>query len=78
MAAEKTFHGRYGRYGTPTELRTRMQLDVTASTSDSFMRRGYRFKVEVSPNAYSVTATPMRRGLRRFLVDQSGEIRALD
>jgi serine/threonine protein kinase len=78
IAAEKVFHGRYGRYGTPTELRTHMQLDVTGSTRDSFMRRGYRFKVKVGPNAYSVTATPMRRGLRRFFADQSGEIRPLD
>lgn len=78
IGAQQDFRKRNGRYGSPGDLRSGQSLDLAMSGGNSFIRRGYRFEVNVESNSYSITARPMSSGLRSFAADQSGDIRPLD
>jgi hypothetical protein len=76
MNAEEAFFKREGRYGKLNELASArlLFLDVRHSAED-FQRAGYRFRLTLTDDGFSVASTPVAPGLRPFLGDDSGFIR---
>jgi serine/threonine protein kinase len=74
---EEAYKKKAGRYGTFDQLARAMGLpmDVPLGTT-SFQRKGYRFELTLEDDGFRITAVPSLSGLRAFLGDDSGYIRA--
>jgi hypothetical protein len=77
LNAEEEYHRREGRYGTLPELKAAglLQLDVPFQVRQ-FLRRNYRFDLTLQDDGFAVVAQPAGGGLRPFVGDDSGFIRA--
>jgi serine/threonine protein kinase len=77
MNAEETYQRKNGRYGTFSEMVRSQALLMDVPMQDrAFLRRGYRFEIELESNGYRIVANPTSPGTRPFVGDDSGFIRA--
>jgi serine/threonine-protein kinase len=78
MDREEALQRKEQRYGSFADLTraTGFALDVPISGS-MFNRKGYRFELKVEGKSFEVTALPQSPGLRSFMGDDSGFIRAM-
>ena len=77
MNAEEVHKRKTGHYGTLTDMQRSQSLVMDVQLQDrSFVRRGYRFELELESDGYKLMATPSSPGPRPFVGDDSGYIRA--
>lgn len=77
MNAEEAYKRKTGRYGSLTDMSRTQALLMDVPLQDrSFVRRGYRFELELESDGYRLMATPASPGTRPFVGDDSGIIRA--
>jgi len=77
MNAEEAYKRKTGRYGSLTDMSRSQALLMDVPLQDrSFVRRGYRFELELESDGYRLLATPASPGSRPFVGDDSGIIRA--
>jgi serine/threonine protein kinase len=73
---EEAYKQRTGSFGTLAAILGPVR-SLPAGT-DSFNRRGYAFKIVVSGDSVSISATPNRPGMRAFVTDETGIVLPVD
>jgi len=77
MTAQEAFFRKEGRYGTLPDLKSAglLFLDVPFQARQ-FLRKSYRFELALEGDGFRVAALPSGGGVRPFVGDDSGFIRA--
>ncbi len=73
MNNQEMYKQQNGHYGNLKEVLGQRPLDVPHN-GNSFRRNNYQFSLEVSGDAYKVTAMPIQPGPRPFVGDENGFI----
>jgi len=80
IGAETAFKAATGRYGSLKELAaasTGAGLGGMRLRGDTLTHRGYEHSLRLTDSGFEVRAVPQRPGLRTFVGDETGEIRAV-